>query len=243
MMAGWWRGIQRSLERMGVAVHKYPADRTLVILRRGLLQELAVDVVWDIGASDGKYGDELRKGGYRGWIISCEPLRVSFQKLQGRCLQDGRWRCFEVAAGRVEGDATLHVSGNRDSSSLLEMRPRHLEAAPASKWEEEQRVKVVPLDWLLNEVGDLGPTQAMKLDVQGFEKEVLEGAPKILERVRLLEVELSLVPLYVGQALFPEVHTWLLNRGFGLRWIEPGFTDHKRGEILQVECLYSRENS
>lgn len=80
----------------------------------------------------------------------------------------------------------------------------------------------------------------MKLDVQGFELEVLRGAVRTLEQIEVLEAELSLVPLYDGAPLFGDVVRYLDERNFGLLGREPGFADPRTGALLQVDGLLAR---
>lgn len=234
------RWLQQCLHGFGVDVRKFPADRMLVIKRRALLDELGIDGVWDIGGSDGKYGRELRRDGYAGQIISCEPLPESYAKLKRAASDDAAWTCLPVAVGTAPGELMLHRSGNLDSSSLLPMEERHAQAAPQSVYCDNHRVPVEPLDALVSRHGQNSERLVLKIDVQGFEAEVLAGAETTLPKVQLVEIELSLVALYSGGPLFGEMHARLLELGLHLTWIEPGFVDHQRDEILQVECLYRR---
>ena len=80
----------------------------------------------------------------------------------------------------------------------------------------------------------------LKLDVQGSELSVLRGAERTLERVEVVETELSLVELYEGQALLPDVYAHLTQRGFGIWFLEPVFRDSSSGELLQLDGLFAR---
>jgi len=98
----------------------------------------------------------------------------------------------------VFGIVEMHVSGTSVSSSILEMLPLHLEAGPQSSYVGTETVQVHPLDHLcpLNSTDRV----LLKVDVQGYESQVLAGALRVLEGCRAVMSEMSLVPLYDGQA-------------------------------------------
>jgi hypothetical protein len=80
----------------------------------------------------------------------------------------------------------------------------------------------------------------IKLDVQGYEQTVLDGAMQAIARTRVVESELSLIPLYEGQHLYREIIDQLEMLGFGLVSIERGFTDPTTGHVLQVDGIFVR---
>jgi FkbM family methyltransferase len=227
--------LNQALHRVGLQLARYPgpADRR----RRRLLERRAVTVVVDVGANCGQYGAMLRAHGYRGTLLSYEPLPDAFRKLRERAAADGKWQAQQAAVGAANGVATLHVAQNLVSSSILPMTARHVAAAPASHTIQSIEVQTVTLAEILAPI-----TQAstlVKIDTQGYESQVLDGAGAHLSHVSLLEVELSLVELYGGQPLFREIDARLVAAGFGLVSIETGFFDEGSGELLQIDAIYA----
>ena len=204
--------------------------------RASLLRELAIDHVLDVGANIGQYAVQLRLYGYRGAIDSFEPSSAAYQTLAGRAAGDRDWHVHHAGLARASGTATLHVSANSQSSSLLAMLPRHLESAPESAVVGEERVELTTLAHAL----DAGARTFVKIDAQGSEHAILEGAGARLAEIAGLELELSLVPLYAGETLFPEMVQWLTSRGFALRAVGPGIADPRTGDLLQLDALFSR---
>jgi hypothetical protein len=83
----------------------------------------------------------------------------------------------------------------------------------------------------------------LKIDTQGYEREVLLGAPETLKRTDAVEVELSLTALYDRQALLPEIWGTLSDTGFRPAWIERGYRDPHDNWLLQMDGLFVRETA
>jgi FkbM family methyltransferase len=208
--------------------------------RQALVRHHAVDLVVDVGANRGQFADAMRDAGYAGQIVSFEPSSVAFAELSIRASADASWDAHRLALGRSEGEAALNVAGNSVSSSLLDMEDRHLAAAPESAYIGEELVPVDTLDAVVGERISAARAPWLKVDTQGYELEVLHGAVRCLEHVQILEVELSLVPLYRGQPLWREILDWLDARGFAAIGLEPGFWDPNSGAVRQLDGLFTR---
>lgn len=207
--------------------------------RAVLLAQLGIDTVLDVGANIGQYAAQLRLYGFTGTIHSYEPLASAHARLATRAAADPRWHTHPLGLARSQGHAILHVSQNSQSSSLLAMLPRHLEGAPESAVVGEERVELTTLAAALAELG--APRYAfVKIDAQGSERAILEGAGPGLDGVAGLELELALVPLYDGETLFGDMVSWLATRSFELRWVGQGLVDHRTGAVLQVDALFAR---
>jgi FkbM family methyltransferase len=233
--------IKRAALKAGVEI-KRAGPSPLHGPRRGqMLAQHGIDLVLDVGANAGQYAKQLRREGYRGRIVSFEPVNEPFLELSRHASGDVRWECRRIALADTEGTAEIHVAGNSAmSSSLLEMKERHVHAAPDSAYVGSERIDTARLDHLAGELADGAKHILMKLDVQGAEDRVLRGGTDLLARVDLLEIELSLVRLYDGQWLLPEMLTWLAERGFTLIGMEPVLRDPSSGYLLQVDGFFAR---
>lgn len=235
---------RRPLRRLGIDVKRYQPHRwepSRYELRRSrLMAEHDISVVLDVGACDGDYAFDLRRCGYVGTIVSFEPLAPPYEELRHRAESDGAWLTRKLALGAADGELEVNVAGNYASSSVLPMAPRHLEAAPQSAYSGRERVKVATLDQLAPEFVRPDDAVLLKLDVQGYEKQVLEGARQMLGQVRLIESELSLCTLYVGQPLLPEMILRIRDLGFQLIGLSDEFVDLGRDRVLQMNGLFER---
>ncbi|MEQ8964507.1 MAG: FkbM family methyltransferase [Azospirillaceae bacterium] len=197
-----------------------------------------IDTCIDIGASAGGYAKRLRRIGYDGRIISFEPLKDSFYELSKVAKKDDRWVVFNTALGNTEGVASINVSENKASSSFLDMLPAHFKAAPDSKYLGQETVSITTLDSVFRDIVGTDDRVFLKIDSQGFEYNILQGASRVIREIRLIQMELSLTPLYAGETLFYDMLKIMNELSFLLISIEPGFTDVKSGHVLQVDCVF-----
>jgi FkbM family methyltransferase len=222
--------------RWGWDVVRFSGD--LEDLQRRLLRERSTDLVVDIGANEGQYARRIRLLGYSGRILSVEPGQDASSRLQGHAQGDAAWEVVRCAVGADAGTATLHVAHNTQSSSLLPVLPRHLEAESWAARESDETVSVQTLDGLLADRD--AESLWLKLDCQGSEAAAIAGGPEALARANVVQCEMSLVPLYDGEGTLETLTPLLTGAGFEPWWVQPCFQSPQTGAALQVETLFVR---
>ena len=213
----------------------YAGERSL----NALLQREGITHVLDVGANQGQFARELRQGGYAGQITSFEPLPKPYAVLSAAAAKDPLWTIARrTAIGAEDSTITIHVAGNSVSSSVLPMHDNHAEAAPESRYVGSETVPLHRIDTLIRP----GPADRLllKIDVQGYELSVLEGATALLPFCRAVKLEMSLVPLYRGQADPLELWQRLANSGFEPWSFEPAFRDPVTQRMLQMDGIFVR---
>jgi len=231
---------KRVLRSAGYIASRYEACRDPDAVRNSLFQTTSINAILDVGANTGQYGDRLRRLGYRGKIVSFEPLSSAFAELDKRAAGDGNWFAERCALGDCDGSSSINIAGNSTSSSLLGMLPRHVQAAPWSAYVGSEEIVVHKLDSLFDRHLSPSDRAFLKIDTQGFTSKVLAGAEHSLGRIKGLEVELSTVPLYEGEPLIHDVLSSLYKQGFALFYLEPEVLDDKLGQQLQLNGLFHR---
>jgi FkbM family methyltransferase len=213
--------------------------------RRNLVNKLTshkVDVVLDVGANSGQYATCLRQADFNGRIISFEPLSAPFSRLARGSSADPLWDCLHCALGDFDGTTAMNVAGNAGaSSSILPMLQRHQDVFPQANYVGAEDVAIRRLDCLAPEVLRENDAVFLKIDVQGFEKQVIAGGESTInDRCVGLQLELSFVSLYEGDMLIHEALDLMDSFGFVLAGLAPGFVDVRNGRVLQADGAFFR---
>jgi FkbM family methyltransferase len=243
-MKSTFKDALRSLtEGTGLEVKKTSVYTSQKLRYRLLFSQLHIDLVLDVGANTGQFARQCRAAGYRGKILSFEPSAAAHAALLRSAASDPLWSVADrMALGATNGETEINIAVNSYSSSILPMLDAHLSAAPNSAYLQKEKVPLRRLDDLLAAT-TAGRTIFLKLDVQGYESHVLAGATQLLAHTVALQLEMSLLPLYQGETLMPQMYADLTAKGFDLWDLEPSFRDPSTGRLLQVDGIFTRSAS
>jgi FkbM family methyltransferase len=233
--------LRRILWKFGYDICRFDRTSHPLARRKHILENYQIDTVLDIGANSGQFARELRQDiGYLDRIISFEPLGEVFKSLQAHAKGDQRWEIFNFAIGDADEKREINISANSLSSSLLDILPSHLNAAPESKYIGKEVIDIRSLDSMFERVCKNSKNVYMKIDTQGFESKVLKGAALSLPKIDTVQMEMSLVPLYGTELLFDEMCILMREKGYTLIAIENGFSVPDTGQLLQIDGIFRR---
>jgi FkbM family methyltransferase len=208
-----------------------------------LLRSLQIDLIFDVGANTGQTAVDLFGSGFCGRIISFEPLATAHAELARKAALHPRWTAHPRAAlGATPGEVKINVAANSVSSSVLPMLQSHLDAAANSQTVGSESAPVIALDDVAPAYLKGSRAAMLKVDTQGFEWEVLDGAAQTLKNVVAVQLELSLVPLYSGQRLWREYVDRMERLDFQLYFLYPAFADVRTGQTLQWDATFVRRS-
>jgi len=208
-----------------------------------LLARNRIDGVLDVGANIGQYATALREWGYRGPILSFEPLPEPHAALLRRARSDPAWDVAPpMALGDAEAEVELEVSEESDMSSILPQSPLLRSISPSSEVRRRLKVPQHRLDRLETVVDRPWRRLHLKADVQGFEPRVLEGARGLLDRILSVQLELALVRLYEGEEDWRAMVERLAEAGFEVHLVLPGYFERKLARQLQFDAVFVRRS-
>jgi FkbM family methyltransferase len=235
--------LQRLGHRAGWHIARHSPRNDPALRRARVLDWLGVNLLFDVGGNVGQYGTEVRGGGYRGQIVSFEPQSGPFARLSEVAAGDDRWTVLNIGLGSSPGTAEINVSPQSGASSLLPMGSRHLEMHPGTSYVGTEEIRVETLDSQAAQYLEAASVVGLKLDVQGYEAEVLAGGRELLRRAVVVECEMLLEGLYEGQAQPDELISSFYDAGLRLAGAELGYTDPERGTVAWIDTLFVRHPS
>ncbi|MDX1531701.1 MAG: FkbM family methyltransferase [Rhodothermales bacterium] len=203
-------------------------------LERMARQGFTPELVFDVGAYRGTFARTCRRVWPEAWIACFEPQDHAVRLLEALRQTDDRLSIHPVLLGPAAREAVaLHEA--ETASSVLD---EHVEQRHPTVEHAMQTV-----DGVVRDAYDGRPPDLLKLDVQGYELEVLKGAERSLPGVRAVLAEVNLLDLHVGVPLLADLAGWLSERGF-VAFDVCGLTRRPLDEALwQADMVFVPEDS
>lgn len=226
------------LRRMGLEIRRAGPGRFPDLA--DFLAARQVAVVLDIGANRGQFGTALRKRGYRGQIVSFEPIEAVYREIEAVAARDGNWKTHHLALGAAPGRAVLNVSRDSEFSSMLDQSPAALRYHTETVVIGREQVSVACLD----DIYAMPASGAvfLKVDTQGYERFVLDGAREVLRQVVGVQMELPIVHLYENSWSLTEALTYMDDAGFALAQVLPiSWLKEDRVSAVEIDAVFRRK--
>ncbi|NUN63519.1 FkbM family methyltransferase [Pseudanabaena biceps] len=177
-----------------------------------LAKSQSPNVIYDIGANIGTWTLLAKAIIPQASIHAFEPLNVFHDRFNQETQDIHDITLHKVALGSKPDKLNMQVTSYSDASSLLQIGDATKDYFGITK-EREELVDVVCLDDYVSNF-NLPLPDLIKLDIQGYELEAMRGAIKCLNHATFIICEVSFVEFYKGQALFPEIVSFLSDHNF-----------------------------
>ena len=213
-----------------------------------LLERYRINCIFDVGANRGQYGLLLRSLGYKGRIISFEPVKATFDILSSVSAKDRAWDVYHYALGNEDTVKMIKVIKNSDLSSFLKPSTtldRMFVTSGGGNIEKEESVLIQRLDTVFAEITgklDMPLRFALKMDTQGYDLEVFRGAAKTLDQIAVLQSEISNIPLYQGMPDLLTVLSAYVRQGFELTGLFPESRNMEDLRVIEFNCMMVQKN-
>lgn len=205
------------------------------------LMDCNFKAIVDVGANVGQFGKKIRQYYPEAHLYSFEPIPLVYKELSENFKSDKNFTGFNAGLGDKEGRMEFYMNEFSDSSSLLPMADLHKENYPFTKNEKVIYVDVKTLDGCID-INKIEKPYLLKLDVQGFEEQVINGGSEIVKNAAMIITESTYKELYKGQSLFDSIYEKL--KGFGFQFM--GNLDQMNapfnGEPLQGDAIFVKAN-
>ncbi len=202
------------------------------------LRQFRVNCVLDVGANTGGYARLLRRLGYRGHICSFEPNAEAFSALTASFRLDRSWRGFPIALGAKRARAPFHVASAHNESSFLDR--------PQTGWIRRiEEVEIERLDAVFEDLVQSiqDPRVLLKMDTQGYDMKVVEGASATLAKILALQSEVSVQPLYERMVHYTDALRRYEELGYSLMNLSVVVRGKTHGNVVEYDALMARLTS
>ena len=205
------------------------------------LERNNIDCVVDVGANEGQTGKALIRGGFKGRIVSFEPVAAAHRDLERAASRAPQWIVAPpMALGERNGDIAVNVSLTHNWSSIKRVHEDTVRLKPKARVVAREQVPLRRLDAVLDEF--VAPTERLfvKIDTQGYEGEILRGAAGIVDRIQGFQLELCLTRLYEGEELYRSFLDWMEAHDFELWTVEGASYSVDLGRQTHFDAVFFR---
>ena len=196
------------------------------------LKRLPIDSVVDVGANLGQFARTARSFFPDARLVCFEPLPAPFDELQAWALGEAGVEAINVAIGDREGTVAFHEHVDATpGSSVLDATSEQQSRYPQSRKQAVQEVRLTTLDRAVAALDrPLGGQVLVKVDVQGYEEQVIAGGQRVLAGASACILEVINDRMYEGQATFAGIFAAMTELGF----VYHGNLDQQYGEDGRV---------
>jgi FkbM family methyltransferase len=223
------------LKKEGVHYARYQ------IFNRKWLTNLKIRNVLDVGANVGEFTLVFHYLFDGPTIHSFEPLPSCKGKLEAIANNKANVTFHPYALGARESTEILHVSSHAPSSSILNMGQLHKTDYPHSAGSSDVEIRCKTLDSVLGDVEFHG-NLLIKMDVQGFELEVIQGGYNVFRLAKVVVLEMSIQELYEEEPGFDDLYCILKSLGFTYHGSLKQSVSKSDESFLQCDGIFINHN-
>ncbi len=200
------------------------------------IEDRKIDTVIDVGANAGQFGESLRADGYRGKIVSFEPTASAFQILSQKAASDGNWEAHPCGLGATPGTAVLHASQLSVFNSILELSDAAQLHDNRMAVDHTEEIVIRTLDQVAKQVdGQI----LLKIDTQGYERQVIDGGRRTVARTVGILMELPVIHTYKEEWHLHEALQYMFDIGFVPAQIQAvGYHGLDNVSAVDFDCLF-----
>ena len=213
----------------------------LAMRLKRIIQEYQIDCIFDVGANVGQYHDFLRdQVEYNGLIISFEPDPNNVEKLNERKMIDNKWVILDYALGKDNKPLDFHIMKQSVFNSFLEP-----DISETSQFEKGNsviktiRIQTRRLDEIITDLKKNYQFRNvfLKLDTQGFDLDVFEGASGCVDHIRGVQSEISVMPIYRSMPTFETSLQVFKSKGFEVSGLY-SLSESRFPHAVEFDCIY-----
>ena len=198
--------------------------------------------VIDIGANVGQFAVAAARFFPGTEIHSFEPVEETVRRLIKNTAAEKRITAHQTAIGERSGEAEIYINSDSRATSILPLAKAHLEAFPHAVETKKSTVKISTLDGIFSQI-DLPRPVLIKIDVEGYEWQVISGGGETFKKADHIVIEMSMKVMHEGEKKFGDISDRLRDKGFIFIEALGRLAAPASGETLQIDALFGRDRA
>jgi FkbM family methyltransferase len=223
-----------SLRKYGIGVSEY------CFLNKPWFKDFNFATILDIGSNQGQFALMINAVFPEAQIYGFEPIPDCYQKLISNTTRIQKFKAFNLGLGYEQGEIEFQSNDFSGASSFLRMSNLHKDTFPYTKQTQIIKVQVERLDQVANKLMIEFPL-LIKVDVQGYEIQVLKGGIETFQKAQAIIIETSHEHLYENQPLFDDIYCQLKSWGFNYKGSIDQMCSPTTGAVLQSDSIFVKD--
>ena len=230
------------LKFFNLRISSYQKDNLSEIVIGNILSYFKVDMVLDVGANKGQFAEMIINNNYSKKIISVEPVQSAHLILINKSKRYSFWTvCPIMAIGNDNSIIKFYETLNSQCSSKKKPIKNKLDDYHIINTfnVKQTTLKDFYKDNILEDYNSI----CLKIDTQGNELEILKSGKNILNKFRLIIIEISFDIDYEGQNSFMEIINYLLDNNFFIWSVQKVYEDISIGKTSYLDLIFTNKNN
>jgi len=210
--------------------------------RKNFFLKNKIDLIIDVGAHRGEFAFNILNENFQGKIISFEPQSQIYKALLKNSIKFNNWHVHErCGIGKTNKNLILNIMNETTCSSFFVPTKNLLSIDPNAKIIKKEKTKIFSLNNLFSKNYKIKKKTFLKIDTQGYDRFVIDGASKILKKILYVQMELAIEPLYKNETKYERMIQYMEKRGF-IIWNLGGVIENLEGKSMSFDIIFKNNN-
>jgi FkbM family methyltransferase len=192
-------------------------------------------VILDVGGGTATTASLFSKAFPKHKLYIFEPIPTNFKEIEQSKYRTEKWQLVNKAVGSKIGETEMHIANRITASSLLDLNPEKVEGLYADVLREKSTLSI-QITTIEHEIPKNVPVDILKMDVQGYEMEVLKGCGAVLNNIKLIVLEINNHDGFKEAPTYFEIDEFMRNNNFELYDLLPNYRE--AGKLLDWDAIY-----
>ena len=233
--------IKKIFNHFGYTFSKIKKSNTIVDIVKLRLKNNKCNILIDIGANKGDFAIKFLNTFQKTFLIEPNPKLI--RGLEQRFIDDINYKIFNCGIDIKNAIKKFYITSDTGStlSSIKKQKETLKKTLKKTDITSIKNIKFYRLDFLLKNKIKKNDSIFLKIDTQGNDFEVLKSFGNKLKQIKYIQIEMSIIPLYIKQENHWKILDFMKKNNFESIFFENGLRNNF-GKIIEYDCLFERQN-